>query len=231
MPNYVDSGDHRHAPRQRSSQGGAVRRTRKANPVYCEHDYQAEDPTVPDEEALCSARAIRHSDPPRCAAHGGVHAAEGRKRTEGGYVKVNERMRKVISGEIALSELDEEELARGQLRGANGKFSGNAPLVVPRAMHAKMTTELFKRADDAMKSSLVNAVQTLTTIMESDLSDPKDKLKAAQWLIERVMGKTPEQLIVGQQQPWEQLLVKITSDKKEHYEAFVQRAGSEDPRW
>ena len=223
MPNFYDDSDSRS-----SSQGGSVRKVRKANPVYCEYEY----PNAAEGEDLCANRAIRHSSPPRCAKHGGVHAGFSRARTESGYVKVNNRMKQLIEGKIPLSELDEEELARGQLRGANGKFSGTGPQVVPRAMHQKMTTELFKRADDAMKTSLVDAAETLTQIMKSPETEVKDKLKAATWLIERVMGKTPDTLIVGQQQPWEQLLVNITSDKKEDYEAFVQEeANTEDQRW
>jgi hypothetical protein len=233
MPNYVNDGDFTKGDRQRSTQHGAARKARRENPVYCEHDYSLEDPNVADDAALCANKAIRRSDPPRCAEHGGVHAADGRKRTEGGYVKLNDKMAKVMSGEIPLSDLDEEELARGQLRNKNGQFSGGATLVVPKAMYAKMTTELFKRADDAMKENIVSAAETLTQIMLSEQADVKDRMKAAMWLIERVMGKTPETLIVGQTQPWEQLLMNITSTEKEDYKKFVVQSApnTDDPRW
>lgn len=222
MPNFYDDSDIRS-----SSQGGAQRKARKINPVYCEYEY----PDAVEGNELCANRAIRHTTPPRCQEHGGVHAADGRKRTEGGYVKVNERMAKVISGDIPLSDLDTEELIRGQLRSESGRFGRNTA-IVPRAMFAKMTEELFKRANDEMKSNLVVAVEALTGIITSPTSDPKDVIKASQWMIERVMGKTPEELIVKQDKPWQEVLTTISVDGAEDYEQFVKDGNeSTDPRF
>lgn len=220
MPNFIDTGDFSKGDRARSSRGGAVRKWNRENPVYCGHDYQEDDPTVPDDESLCANKAIRHTDPPRCAAHGGVASEFSRKRTEAGYVRVNPKMAAILRGDIDVADLDDEELARGELRGKDGKFH-RGPRMVPRDMYTKMMNELFKRANEQMKTNLVDAVKVLTAIATDPDADPKDALKAAQWIIERVMGKTPDNVIVKQDAPWQSLLVNVTANNPQDYEAFV----------
>lgn len=93
--------------------------------------------------------------------------------------------------------------------------------MVPRDMYTKMMNELFKRANEQMKTNLVDAVKVLTAIATDPDADPKDALKAAQWIIERVMGKTPDNVIVKQDAPWQSLLVNVTANNPQDYEAFV----------
>jgi hypothetical protein len=45
--------------------------------------------------------------------------------------------------------------------------------------------------------------------------EPKDRLKAAQYIIERVAGKTPERIEVAQAQPWETLISGIVAEAEE----------------
>lgn len=228
MPNYIDQGDFSKGERQRSSRSGAVRAKQRESPVFCGHEYE----DAPDEEALCGNRAIRHTNPPRCTQHGGVHADFSRKRTEAGYVRVNPKMAALLRGDVDISELDDEELARGQFRNSAGKFTGRGTEMVPRAMYTKMMNELFKRANEQMKTSLVDAVNVLTAIATDPDADPKDAMKAAQWLVERVMGKTPENVIIKQDKPWQSLLVNVTSDNPKDYEDFVkEEATSDDDRF
>jgi len=227
VPNYIDQGDFSKGERARSSRGGAVRKFLKDNPVYCGHDYQEDDPTVPDEESLCAKKAVRYTDPPRCTEHGGDAAEFSRKRTEAGYVRVNPKMAAILRGDMDVADLDDEELARGELRGKDGKFH-RGPRMVPRDMYTRMMNELFKRANEQMKTNLVDAVKVLTAIATDPDADPKDAMKAAQWLIERVMGKTPENVIVTQDKPWQSLLVNVTTDNPQDYEAFVNEQGKED---
>jgi len=232
MPNFINDGDFIRGERARSSRQGAVRNDRKAHPVYCDHDYTVDDPTVTDEEALCANKAVAHSHPPRCTQHGGVHADFSRKRTEAGYVRINPKMAALMRGELDVASLDNEELARGQFRNKAGSFSGAGTQMVPREMYAKMMNELFKRANEQMKTSLVDAVKVLTAIATDPDADPKDAIKAAQWLIERVMGKTPENVIVKQDKPWQSLLVNVTANNPQQYEEFVkEQAKDNDDRF
>lgn len=217
MPNFIDQGDFSKGERWRSSRGGAVRKFLRENPTYCEYEYE----DAPEGEELCANKAVRYTDPPRCSRHGGVNSETSRKRTEAGYVRVNPRMAAILRGEVDMSELDDEELARGQLRNKAGNFQGGAPQMVPREMYTRMMNELFKRANDQMKTNLVKAVEVLTAIATDENADPKDAMKAAQWIIERVMGKTPENVIVSQDKPWQSLLVNVTANNPQDYEAFV----------
>lgn len=227
MPNYIDDGDFRKPASWRSTHGGATRKLRQQDPVYCEHEY----PDAPDDEALCANLAVLHTVPPRCTDHGGVHAPFSRKRTEAGYVRVNPRMRKLLEGEISVTDLTTEELVSGRLLNSRGNFAGTDTQMVPRKMYAQMMNELFARANDKMKDSLVEAAELMTAVVKNADAEYKDRMKAAQWLIERVMGKMPETVNVQQDKPWQTLLMNVTAEEPEAYEAFVKQDSPDDDRF
>jgi len=127
-------------------------------------------------------------------------------------VQVSARVDDFIAGRITVEELDDEELARGYPRSANGRFAV-PPKVVPRALHTRMIRELFKRADVMLKKSLVDCVETLTEIATNPEAEHKDRIKASIFVLERVMGKTPEVVHVGvEEKPYQSILNKIDRD-------------------
>lgn len=62
---------------------------------------------------------------------------------------------------------------------------------------AKINKELNSRINEYIKSKSLRAVQVLFEIADSDMVEPGDRLRAATWLAERVIGKTPEVLLMG----------------------------------
>lgn len=139
-----------------------------------------------------------------------VNKETGVRVTAGGRVTVaatyNSRMLQLMAGELDIEDLDDEELAKGMTRDPSGKFPKRAPSIVPRAMYDKMIKELFVRSDEALRESLMQAVQSLTTIATDSEVDANTRLKAATWLFERLRGKTPDVLQVDQAKPYEVLL-------------------------
>lgn len=97
----------------------------------------------------------------------------------------------LLDGRLDIAELDEEELARGYPRASDGSFR-NPPVVIPRAIHARMMRELFDRANRKLRENLGEAAATMVSIINNPEIDPKIRLDASKWLIERTMGKTPD---------------------------------------
>ena len=106
------------------------------------------------------------------------------------------RMAKLIAGEISVRDLDDEELARGQFRNADGTFGGRPSVVIPREMLQEMVRRLLERGDELWRTGFNMAIATHLEIC-SDLNvDPRTRLAAAQYIIERVSGKTPDRVLV-----------------------------------
>ena len=158
----------------------------------------------------CRGFARRNSDV--CAGRdcGGGTRAEKKHHSDGtftarGLVSVPPRIQQLLDGTLDISELDDEELARGYPRAADGSFR-NPPIVIPRSIHNRMMRELFQRSGDHLKANLRNAVEVMTNIANNEQNDPNVRLKAAQWVVERVMGKTPD--------------VSVTVDEKKYQAMF-----------
>ena len=166
----------------------------------------------------CKGFARRNTVPPVCSNCGGGSRA-GTKHsidpdtgavvtTKRGLVSIPPRVQALLDGDIAVEDLDEEELARGYPRAADGSFRC-PPNVVPRTLHDRMVRELFARAGRQLKSNLVDAVKNMTEIANDKELDPKVRLAASQWIIERVMGKTPDVNVTVEEKRYERMFEGI----------------------
>jgi hypothetical protein len=131
-------------------------------------------------------------------------------------MRVSGRYKDLIEGTIPIESLDVEELARCQLKDKNGRFTGKPPSFLPASLVKRMRSEFFKRGDDLFTNAYVTAVQTMTRIMVDPKVDDAVRLKAAQYVVERVRGKTPEHVIVtGEDAPWQRILSRIVVGPEE----------------
>lgn len=122
------------------------------------------------------------------------------------------RLQALLDGRLKVSELDDEELARGYPRDKNGKFSGRPPTMVPRAMQDEMMKRLLGRGSEVFKEAYIDSMKTFATIAADPNADPNVRLKAAQYVIERLTGKTPEVIHVAAEDPVETLFKSILAD-------------------
>jgi hypothetical protein len=172
-------------------------------------------------EKGCRGWARRGSNPATCYHCGGGTRAQTRhdvdpdtgqsKPVARGLISVPPRVQALLDGTLDISELDEEELARGYPRAADGSFR-NPPVVIPRAIHARMMRELFDRANRTLKENLTDAANTMVTIMGNPELDPKIRLDASKWLIERIMGKTPDIQVNVDEKAYERLFERLERD-------------------
>lgn len=107
--------------------------------------------------------------------------------------KLSPRMKDLEEGRLSIEDLDLEELQRGQLRSADGKFNGPKPHHIPRAMHDLMQREIQKRMQLMFNGKLQIGFDAIVDIAQDQrASVTRERLAAAQYIMERGIGKIAE---------------------------------------
>lgn len=148
-----------------------------------------------------------------------------RKREPGrdkGFYRPGRRMAEVfrridhgdLTWEIVALNMTDSELARRQFKDKNGKFSGRPLSMLPRGFLDACDAELARRGQVTYLEAVPDARATMIEIMMDKSQKAGDRLKAAQWLAERVEGKTPERIIheAGQSTPWETMIMGVVAE-------------------
>lgn len=98
---------------------------------------------------------------------------------------------------LSVDDLDIDELSKGKLKDKNGKFTGRPPKFLPRQIVDAMRKEHYKRVNAVLEESLSDMVKTMRAIAMSKNEDGATRLKAAIYVYERFMGKTPDRLEIA----------------------------------
>lgn len=161
----------------------------------------------------------------------GKQIPTGRKKTRtkhyagyGDLDPLNTRLAALLNGELSVEDLDNEELQHGAIKCDDGKFSIRAAYEgwhLPRKIKGAMERELLKRADNRVKGAVLGAIERIVEIATSPASEDKDAFKAAQWLVERAMGKTPDVIHTVEQKKYEVVIENISRGTRR--ESRVQR--------
>lgn len=110
--------------------------------------------------------------------------------------------------------LDPTELARGQLKDKNGEFKGRPPAIVPRAFHDACIRELISRGKTLYQENYVQAINAMTEIAQNGDKD-SDRIKAAQFVIERLEGKVPDKVEISQSDPFKEMIAGAVAEVAE----------------
>lgn len=115
---------------------------------------------------------------------------------------------------IRVEDLDDEELLRGQVRDADGRFRGGQARKIPREFHNELMRRIIEQGVSKMKRSYVKAVEVLTEdIIEDESVDIRLRYDAAKYIIERLGGKTPEVVnATVEVKRWEQVMDTIIKE-------------------
>lgn len=143
----------------------------------------------------------------------------------------------VKAGEYTWQEfvdgLDEEELARGQLRADDGTFVGRPPTFVPREFLLAAQREQKRRFEEIFGSEVLGIAQEYVKLAKDTSIPPKERAKMMQYAMERIFGGIPKEFKVSQEQPWEAMVVNVaadTGDMPEHlkrrYAGYAEREGT-----
>jgi hypothetical protein len=125
-----------------------------------------------------------------------------------GFVRISKVATDILIGAEDLSEWDNEEIRKGRRRDKNGGWAGRNPVVVPMALHQEAIKRTFEEAKEIFNEGLLPAVRYLTSIVEDEDVEPKDKLKAVSMILDRVLGKPVEKIEINTEpEPWEDAVV------------------------
>jgi len=129
------------------------------------------------------------------------------------YIRLQGRYAMLAQGVISVEDLDDEELARGQLRAADGSWRGKPPKLVPAALIQAMRREWMGRAEAKLREALLtHGLGVLVELASDPTIDASVRLRASQTIIERTMGKVPERITVAAEDPVETLFRSILAD-------------------
>lgn len=126
------------------------------------------------------------------------------------------------NGFLRVEDLDDEELRYGLCRDEHGRIPKrtNKTEMVPRDLYDEMVNEHAKRFDERLRQQLDVALNTMAEVMVDPSAEPKDKMEAAKWFVDRVRGKSVERVAVHvQKQPWEELLGDVAHVTRAQHEA------------
>lgn len=137
-------------------------------------------------------------------------APSGKRRLKGGengIVRIGRINTRIMNGEEDLSIWSEEELRRGRRMSKRGRWEGRAPAIVPKAVHDELVKRTLDDAQKLMRENLVAAVSVLIELVQDEEVDAREKVKAIDMIMTRVMGKPPEKVeVTGEMKPWEMVL-------------------------
>lgn len=109
------------------------------------------------------------------------------------------KMRDLAEGRLKVEDLDWEELVQGRLKDSTGKFSGAAPAILPREFHERISQEIIVRADSQFRQNFDGAMQALIGLVTNERTPARERLAAAQYVIERTIGKVPDKTEIKQE--------------------------------
>ncbi len=109
------------------------------------------------------------------------------------------KMRDLAEGRLKVEDLDWEELVQGRLKDSSGKFNGSPPSVLPRAFHTQIAQEIIIRAESEFRKNFDGAMKALVKMVNDEKTPARERLAAAQYVLERVIGKIPEKQEVKQE--------------------------------
>lgn len=161
-------------------------------------------------------------------------------------VRLGKRWSQIVSdikaGEYTWADfvdgLDEEELARGQLKAEDGTFKGRPPSLVPREFLLACQREQERRFKEIFSQDVLTVARKYVNIAQDENIPAKDRLKAMQYVMERIFGGIPKDVRVSQEQPWETMVVNVLRSPddggmpahlRERYERYAERTGEAAP--
>src|SRR6516162_5593132 len=116
------------------------------------------------------------------------------------------------NGLLTVADMDDEELRCGRRRDGNGRIPKVTKTMemVPRDLYDEMVAEHQRRTHEKFRQQLDAALDTMVEIMTDQTAEPRDRADAAKYLMERVIGKTPERVQVAvAKAPWEEIAMEV----------------------
>lgn len=133
-----------------------------------------------------------------------IRIADAKARRASCKMPEKSRHQMLIDGELAVRDLDEQELSKFRGRDVDGEFKGRtAPL--PVRIHSQIRQRLLSIMQESFEGFLPRAQAILEDIAENGGHDSA-RVKAVDLLLQRGAGKVPDIVRVGPEDPWDAIL-------------------------
>lgn len=164
----------------------------------------------------CNRKAVNRY--PRCNFHGGrVHPldkiVEEPKQPENGEPLKLSRYQQFLAKQITVDDLDDEEVMQFGFRDERGRIF--KPRNIPREVVHLFTRAIYDRALHELKINAVEATKTLASIMVDTSNEASIRLKAAEAILDRTLGKAPQVVAITGTAAWEEVFDAIGSTTRE----------------
>lgn len=116
---------------------------------------------------------------------------------------------RIARGEIDLSRYTDDEILTAQIRTADGRLLP-PPASLPDRFIAEQVRRGMRKAQRRIREGAMKALDVYEDIMDDDLVEPKDRLKAGQFFLDRFLGKETQH-------------VHVTTDVSDAREELVRR--------
>lgn len=169
----------------------------------------------------CRSKAVNRTR--YCRAHGGgLHPLDKKMSAKSiiappeNRVKALDRPQKFLQGFLDISDLTDEEVQGLFIYNDAGQKVDSIALGVK--MHGQIAQELHRRMNRFLQTKTASMLNVMVDIAESELVEPADRIKAATWVAERVLGKTPEVIMHGKvEAPYEAIFETIDAGSRSAY--------------
>ena len=126
-------------------------------------------------------------------------------------VRLSTRAQALVSGELSPEDLDDEELMRGQVREASGRFAHKPPSLIPRQLRDELQRRLLARGDEILKRGYLVATQLMVEVVQDQNVPVKERLSAAKFIIDKIAPDKIE-VVHRSETPIEQMLREAMSE-------------------
>lgn len=123
---------------------------------------------------------------------------------ERGQMTAKERWAMLLSGQLTVKDLDDKEVEKMRVRGADGGFAGTRR-AVPSHLIQQFQHEQMVRFNDRLRKALPVTAKVLLEILVDPEAKHADRLRAAQMLQDRILGKAPETVRITGGTEWDAL--------------------------
>ena len=137
-----------------------------------------------------------------------------------------DRPQKFMQGFLEVEDLTDEEIQGMFIYNNAGQKVKST--ILGAKINQKLAQELHRRMNRFLQTKTASMLNVMVDIAESELVEPADRIKAAQWVAERTLGKTPDVLIHSKiEAPYENIFDSIDAGSREDYRTQVGKAGLE----
>lgn len=124
--------------------------------------------------------------------------------SSGNDLEVYDEDRALAEGILTFDDWDDEELVRGFRRNRSGNF-GRPPKFIPREVQQEAFRRLVHRGEGKLRGAYIKTIDNLIDLAHSSTSD-KVRLEAQKELLNRVVGKVPDRMMIATDAPWQDML-------------------------